>query len=105
MDSPHVTAVNIPVGSEQADADTRPLRISRHAIERYQQRVEPGSSLLAARLRLGQMVALGRTRATPRHWMRGQVSLTPGLRFLYWAQRPNLCALVMNDVVITVLTR
>ena len=50
------------------------------------------------------MVARGRMRSRPRHWTRG-VHQTPGLRFLYWADMPDLCALVLDGVVITVLTR
>lgn len=82
-----------------------PLRVTRHAIERYQQRVEPGRSYEGARRRLEQMVGLGRTRSTPRHWMRGKVAPTPGLRFLYWSQLPNVCALLKDGVVITIVTR
>lgn len=81
------------------------VRLTDHAIERYQQRVELGCSGHTARVRLEQMIAFGRTRSTPRHWMRDRVSPTPGLRFLYWAQCPNICALLFGNAVVTVVTR
>jgi hypothetical protein len=60
---------------------------------------------MTARLRFEQMVALGRTRSTPRHWMRGRISPAPGLRFLYWSRRPSICALVVGNAIVTVVTR
>ncbi len=99
-----------PTGTVLCDGSRTPLfasavRVTDHAIERYRQRVEPGTSSLMARLRLEQMVAVGRTRSTPRYWMRGYLAPTPGLRFLYCAQRPNVCALLVRNSVVTVLTR
>jgi hypothetical protein len=79
------------------------LHISQHAVLRWQERVERDASWTAARLALGQFVSRGRIRPTPRHWT--DVDPSPGLRFLYCAERPNVCALVMGGTVITVLTR
>src|SRR5438067_6148622 len=103
MDIRHLTVVG--TATAPAPRAATRVRVSYHAIERYRQRVAPGSSYVTARLRLEQIVALGRTRSTPRRWMRGQVSPTPGLRFLYWCQRPDICALLIDDVVLTVVTR
>src|SRR4051794_24834083 len=81
------------------------VRLSEHAIERYCERVEVGCRPGTARERLNQMATFGRMRSTPRHWMRRRVSTTEGLRFLYWAHMPNVCALVRGDTVVTVVTR
>ena len=45
----------------------------------------------------------GRKRPTPRHWTR--VRPAPGLRFVYWAERPDVCALLLGGKVVTVTTR
>lgn len=37
--------------------------------------------------------------------MRGGVRLTPGLRFVYWAEKSDVCVLVLDGTVITILTR
>jgi hypothetical protein len=81
------------------------LSLSFHAVERWQQRVDPNASRLEARLSLGRFVSLSRVRATPRHWMRGDVVPAPGLSFVYCAERPEVCALARDGVVLTVLTR
>ena len=82
-----------------------PLVLSAHAVARYRERVDPGVSPLEARLALGRLVALGRAGATPRHWMRADVQPGPGVRFIYWASRPDVCAVARDGVVVTVLTR
>ncbi|HEY7065734.1 MAG TPA: hypothetical protein VII06_29940 [Chloroflexota bacterium] len=80
-----------------------PRTISRHAVERWQERVEPGASALGARLALRALLDAGRVRPTPRHWTR--VTPEPGLCFVYAADQPGVCALVRDRVVVTVLTR
>jgi hypothetical protein len=80
------------------------LFLTRHAVDRYLERVEPGLSRAEASRRLSTVVSLGRFRPTPRHWMR-DVKWSPGLRFLYWAGEPNVCALIREGAVVTVLTR
>jgi hypothetical protein len=82
----------------------RRIRISAHAVERYRLRVAPNSSLAAARFALEQMTVAGNLRPRPRHWTRN-VSPTPGLRFLYWAELPSVCGLVLDGVLMTVVTR
>jgi hypothetical protein len=81
------------------------VSLSNHAVSRYRERVAPSTSVLEARLALGRFVRLGRVRATPRHWMRGDVDPAPGVRFIYWSGRPEVCAIVRGDVVVTVVTR
>lgn len=82
-----------------------PVRISRHAVERYISRVDPAVSPSEARVCVARILALGRSRSTPRHWMRSEVRLTPGLRFVYWSEQPHVCLLVLDGVVITTVTR
>lgn len=79
------------------------VRISDHAVDRWCERVDPGATRLQARLALGQLVSRGRVRPTPRHWT--DVDPTPGLKLIYWVQRPSVCAVVVDGVVVTVLTR
>jgi hypothetical protein len=79
--------------------------ITEHAITRYQERVDPRASRLEARLALARLVTDGHIRSTPRHWMRGDVDVSPGLRFLYCAHCPDVCVLIRGGAMITVLTR
>jgi hypothetical protein len=79
-------------------------RVSSHAIQRWQQRVDTHASFPAARSALGEFLASGRARPTPRSWMREVVS-APGLRFVYSARWPGICVLVRDGVAVTVLTR
>ena len=81
------------------------LVLTSHAVARYRERVDPGASPLEARLALGRLVTLGRSRATPRHWMRADVEPQPGVRFIYWSSLPDVCAIARDGVVVTVLTR
>src|SRR4051812_32555160 len=82
-----------------------PLRISRHATERYQQRVDTGASDAEARLALASFVSTGRCRPTPRRWMRDYVRSGAGVRFCYCASRPEACAVIVEGTVVTVLCR
>jgi hypothetical protein len=43
-------------------------RISAHAVARWAERVDPSAGPTEARLALGQLVSMGRSRSTPRHW-------------------------------------
>ena len=81
------------------------LVLTAHAVARYRERVDRGASQLEARLALGALVARGRARTTPRHWMRADVKPAPGVRFIYWSSQPDVCAVVRDGCVVTVLTR
>lgn len=89
----------------KAVAPVSNILVTQHAIDRYIQRVEPSASRDDAHDRVARIVTLGQARPTPRHWMRERVRLTPGIRFVYWWQQPQVCALVLNGAVITILTR
>lgn len=79
--------------------------VALHAAERWMQRVDRGASLREANFALRRFVSLGRARPNPRHWMRGQVRQEPGTVFVYNAERPDVCAILIDGVVVTVLTR
>ena len=79
--------------------------VALHAIERCQQRVAPDLTIDEIRALLLTMVSSGRVRTTPRKWMKGSVSLTPGLRFVYWSELPDVCGLVRDGTLVTVVTR
>lgn len=81
------------------------LSLPTHAVERWQERVDPRISAAEARMALRRFVSLSRARATPRHWMREDVKPAPGLLFLYSADRPGVCVLVRDGVALTVITR
>jgi len=89
------------------DAPTTPApRVSQHAITRYIERVDAGASRLEARFAIGRLLALGRARAVPRHWMRRNgIDAQPGLLFVYCAASPGVCVLVRDRTVVTVITR
>lgn len=81
----------------------REIRITAHAIERYQERVDPESSWLAAHLAIRKLLATGRSRPTPRHWMRRPVE--PGTTFIFSAWHPGVCAIVTDGAAVTIITR
>jgi hypothetical protein len=81
----------------------REIRITAHAIERYQERVDPESSWLAAHLAIRKLLATGRSRPTPRHWMRRPVE--PGTTFIFSASYPGVCAIVTDGRAVTIITR
>lgn len=75
---------------------------TRHAIERYQQRVAPVSTADAAR-RIRAAAEHARVRPTPRWWT--PVAPAPGLLFLYPSSMPGVCLLVREGAVITIYER
>ena len=75
---------------------------SRHAIQRFQQRVATVSTAEAFR-RIQEAAAHARVRATPRWWT--PVAPQPGIVFLYPASMPGVCLLARNGVVVTVYER
>jgi hypothetical protein len=79
------------------------VRLNAHAVGRWCERVDPGATQLEACSALGQLISHGRVSATPRHWT--DADPAPGLTFVYWAQRPSVCAIIVDGVVVTVLTR
>jgi hypothetical protein len=81
----------------------RETRITAHAIERWQQRVDPDANWLSAHLAIRRFLNQSRWRPTPRHWMhRPAVS---GTIYTYSASQPDICIHVTGDAAVTVTTR
>jgi hypothetical protein len=80
------------------------IHISGHAIQRWRERVDPGTCVPAARAALAQFLAHGHSRSTPRRWMCA-MKQTPGIRFVYSADMPGVCVLVRDGTALTVVTR
>jgi len=83
---------------------SRPYRVSRHAVERFQQRVvnvTPGR----ARIALEAIAASARRTSRPRHWMRTEGAGRPGTLYLYNHRIPDVCLIVRGDAIATVYTR
>lgn len=108
------TSQQLPGPSQAADCDptTRspadPLgtpRISDHAVSRYRQRIDPTSSTAQARKVIGAVLTSGRSRPTPRHWMRGGWKPQPGVVFVYSAAHSQMCLVVRDACVVTVWGR
>jgi len=81
------------------------VEISSHAVERYVERVDRGASRREAALALRQILSLSRSRPVPRHWLRSYVPASVGLTFVTWSHRPQICLLVRDGVVVTLITR
>ena len=79
--------------------------VTEHSVKRCQQRIAPSLTCNKTRALLQAMVSKGRSRATPRRWTKGNVLPTPGLRSVYWSGLPDVCGLVVNHTLVTVVTR
>ena len=79
-------------------------RITQHAAERWRQRVDPAASANQARRLMKGILAHGRARPTPRHWMAAWPP-PPGSLFVYSARCPGVCLIVRHNVVATVVSR
>ncbi len=79
-----------------------PPRISRHAIDRYRQRVEPVDTATAT-ARLAELAAASTRRPTPRQWT--EVAPAPGLLFLYPHSDSDICLVMKNNTIVTVFSR
>jgi len=80
------------------------VRISQHAVKRYNDRVDRAASSAVARKRIGEILTLGKWRVKPRHWM-SDTSSRPGMRFVYWAEMPGVCVIVVDGTAVTLITR
>jgi hypothetical protein len=81
----------------------REVRITAHAIERWQQRVDPHASWLSAHLAIRKLLNTGRSRPNPRHWMRRPTD--PGTTYVYSATHPGVGMIVTNGTAVTLVTR
>jgi hypothetical protein len=78
-------------------------RLSTHAVHRWNERAQPVGCSRSAYNELEEFVRNGHRRPIPRSWT--TVRPAPGLTFVYWAERPDVCALVKEHTVVTILTR
>ena len=91
------------IASSVPTLGSQPMRITAHAIERYQERVQPGVSAQNAFFAIRQVLAYGTVRTSPRWWT--NCRLAPGQRLVYSAISPDACLLIEGDAVLTVLSR
>ncbi len=77
--------------------------VSAHAIQRYQERVDPTVSRREALRDIREVVNEGKARPRPRHWT--HVDARPGSRYVYWAGRPGVCVVMRDGAVVTVFSR
>ena len=75
---------------------------TRHAVQRYQQRVAFVPTAEAFR-RLSELASNSKTRATPR-WC-APVDPAPGLLLAYPADEPGVCLLLRDGAILTVFER
>lgn len=80
-----------------------PIRISRHAIDRYFGRVDPTADRSMALQAIAAMLTSGTVRMTPRWWT--TCRLAPGTRLVYAAVNPDVCLVVKDGTVVTLITR
>lgn len=79
------------------------IHISTHAAQRWIERVAAVSPE-QARLDILDFVANGRTRETPRHWMRRIPQ--SGDRFVYWSHLPGVCVVLNGGgIAVTVYSQ
>jgi hypothetical protein len=71
-----------------------PIRISRHAIDRYRERVDRTAERRVAFQALAAMLASGSVRTTPRWWT--TCGLEPGTRLVYSAVNADVCLIVKD---------
>ncbi|HEV1997979.1 MAG TPA: hypothetical protein VGR61_07620 [Candidatus Dormibacteraeota bacterium] len=81
----------------------QPVRITSHALDRFQERMSPDASRQMALGAMRELLAYALVRTTPRWWTSGRAE--PGTRFVYSDLDPDVCLVVNGDAVVTVLTR
>ncbi|MDQ6747285.1 MAG: hypothetical protein M3010_04155 [Candidatus Dormibacteraeota bacterium] len=80
-----------------------PIRITNHALDRFQERMSPGATRQQAFYAMRELLAYGMVRTTPRWWTTGRIEA--GTRYVYSDLDADVCLIVKEDVVATVLTR
>ena len=84
----------------------RSLRITRHAINRFRDRVEPHATPVEASETIHQISRSARACSRPRRWCRlAGVGTRPGSRYLYSADYPGVCLVVRGGAAVTVFSR
>ena len=80
-----------------------PIRISGHAIDRYRERVDPTADRCVAFQAIAAMLASGTVRTTPRWWT--TCRLETGTRLVYSAVNADVCLIIKEGTVVTLVTR
>jgi hypothetical protein len=88
--------------AKRGSKEVRLMFPTRHAIQRFQERVAPVSTAEAAR-RIREAGASATVRPTPRWWT--PVAPAPGLSFAYPSTLPGVCFLIRDGAVLTVFER
>lgn len=78
--------------------------ITRHAIERYQQRVDRAATKREAAVAISHILDKATARPRPRRWSR-TIGQAPGSRYLYSSDHPGVCLVVAGGAVVTVHSR
>ncbi len=78
--------------------------ISRHAIDRYRERVDGTATVYTAADVISSILATATSRSRPRHWMRVAATV-PGTAYLYSAMYPHIGLVVADGVVVTLHSR
>jgi len=91
-----------PVRHRGGRPQARRVRLSRHAVERWSERVGTSPATIPASA-LEHFVSHGRRRPRPRHWTTTRAE--PGTTFVYLADQPGICVVLRGRVAVTVLSR
>lgn len=94
--------VNPTISAPQPAIAGHPIRISQHAVQRYQERVDPAAPAVIASAAIHQILSTGSVRPQPRDWTTCRVE--PGMRFVYSADGEDVCLVLRDLTVVTVLT-
>lgn len=76
-----------------------------HAVERFHERAMPDAPLTAAEAAFRTFLASGTISARPPHWLRYSSSRNHDQRYLACPELPDCCAIIVHNIVLTVLTR
>lgn len=84
----------------------RSLQVTRHAIERFRDRVDRSATRAEAVKAVRRICGSGRICSRPRKWCRlAGVKTVPGTRYLYSADHPGVCLVLRGNAVVTVFSR
>ena len=80
----------------------RALYVTRHAIERFRDRVDRSATRTEAVNAVRRIAGSARTCSRPRKWCRlARVGTQPGSQYLYSAVYPGICLVVRGNPVVT----
>jgi|GEM_PF-6753993 len=78
--------------------------LTRHAVQRFIERVRPTASWHEARAELASLAASARA-SRPRRWMRTARPASPGTIYLYPRGMPGVALIVRTGVIVTVMSK